>query len=82
MKTTLVTLPHILDLTPGMVLAVTDRGLALVAPVDTRAADMAAAEHDMSAALAARSAARGYDAIVTAERAFGAAARRYHAAGG
>ena len=82
MKTTLVTIPRILDLTPGMVLAVTDRGLALVAPVDTRAADMAAAEHDMSAALAARSAARGYDAIVAAERAFGEAARRYHAAGG
>ena len=80
MKTSLVTIPHILA--PGMVLAVTDRGLALVAPVDTRAADMAVAEHDMSAALAARSAARGYDAIVTAERAFGAAARRYHAAGG
>lgn len=75
----LVTLNSVQDLAPGMILAISTAGLAEVAPVDTRAADMAAAERDMEAALAARSAARGYDAIVAAERAFGAAARRYHA---
>lgn len=79
MKTTLAALPRVFDFAPGMVLAVTTAGLAEVVPGDTRAADIAAAERDMRAALAARSEARGYDAIVAAERAFMAAGERRNA---
>lgn len=66
------------DLRPGDVVGLTAEGtlVLVVGAPEARARDLAQAEADVAQALADRAAARGYDAIVAAERAFDAAGRR------
>ena len=67
------------DLKPGDIIGVTAEGMAVVVGntiADARARDLAQAEADVAQALADRASARGYDAVVAAERAFMVAATR------
>ena len=66
------------ELRPGDVLGLTTEGtlVLVVGAPETRARDLARAEADVAQALADRASARGYDAIVAADRAFDAAGRR------